>query len=326
MHVRHGVAVPLSGKTTFIVDDVWPEYQSYLASVRQAGDQVIAPGFFCKARLPRYGWGRSVSHRATVQTLLRHVAMRRVAKKSGAERQRAYLRHDLLIAEALAKVIDYRARHLVIAQAWLTWLAGAGVLGGRSYDVLMSRYPLAEVHRRLDAVAAASGPSKTISDFRADADLVRVESLALTNARKIITPHHGIAHLFPQKSLRLAWHRPPARSARKGHRTAFLGPTIARQRADVVREFAKSLPNPLIVMGADLEGENFWTGIDIERRFLDANWLNDVGSIIHPAAMTNQPRALLQALANGVTVFAGEGSGLARADYMPIENCTDVAV
>jgi hypothetical protein len=45
------------------------------------------------------------------------------------------------------------------------------------------------------------------------------------------------------------------------------------------------------------------------------NWLDGIGSILHPATMTAQPRALLQAVANGVTVYANPETGLDPADY-----------
>src|SRR6185295_16576022 len=107
----------------------------------------------------------------------------------GGVRQRAYLEHDRAIARKLAKAIDYRARHLVVAQAWLPWLEDAGALGGRTFDVVMSRYPFAEIHRLLDEAAAALGTSATIADFRAEPELVASESGLLARARRIITPH-----------------------------------------------------------------------------------------------------------------------------------------
>src|SRR5205085_12420529 len=98
---------------------------------------------------------------------------------------------------ALARRIDYRCGHLVVAQTLLPWLDEAGVLGGRSYDVLLSRHPFAEIHRRLDAAAAELGPSATIGDFRADAALVEKEAALLARARRLFTTHHELAALMP---------------------------------------------------------------------------------------------------------------------------------
>jgi hypothetical protein len=318
MNAAGRIDIRVADKTAYILDDVWPEYASYVQASRQPHDQVIAPGLFGAPRLARYRWPGVVDHRATVATTNRHRIMRAVAAKSGAERQAAYLKRDEAIANALVRHIDYRADHLVVAQAWLPWLARSGALGGRTYDVLMSRFPFADIHRRLDEAAQDYGASPTIADFRAADVLIETERQALHDARKIITPHRAIAALFPAQALVLAWHRPAARCARSGTRTAFLGPTIARQRPDIARLFAHDLGEPLIVFGSNHESADFWAGIASEQRPFDANWLDDVGTIIHPATMTTQPRALLQAIANGVTVHATSACGLASDDYRPL--------
>jgi hypothetical protein len=245
--------------------------------------------------------------------------MRRVAKASGGVRQRAYLEQDRLVARALARAIDYRSGHLVVAQAFLPWLDEAGALGGRSFDVVMSRYPLAEIHRRLDSAAAAAGPSPTIADFRAEAGLAEREAELLARARRIVTPHHGLAALFPAQGARLAWHRPPPLPRREGDRVAFLGPTIARQRPDIARAMARSLEAPLIVFGAMLEGPHFWDGTAIERRTFAPAWLDGIAAILHPATLTNQPRRLLEAAASGARIYATPECGLDPADYLPLD-------
>ncbi len=313
MNAVGNIAVRSADKTTFILDDVWPEYASYVGATCMADDQMIAPRLFGAAR---YAWAGTVEHRAMLATANRHQMMRQVAAKSGAVRQVTYLRTDAVLATALARHIDYRADHLVVAQAWLPWLAKTGVLGGRTYDVLMSRFPLFDLHHRLDAAATEYGESATISDFRAGDDLVDAERSALDGARKIITPHHAIADLYQAKAVRLAWHRPAQSTTRPpGTRTAFLGPTIARQRPDIARNLARHLEEPLIVLGSHHEAPDFWNGVATEVRPFGDGWLDDVGTILHPATMTTQPRALLGAIANGVTIHATPACGLAPDDY-----------
>lgn len=318
MNRRHGVTHPSDERTAYLLDDVWPEYASMISADIRPQDQLIAPGLFGAAR---YRWPGDVDHRAILSTIRRHIAMRRVAKADGGTRQRTYLRHDRALAHALASGIDYRARHLVIAQAWLPWLEETGALGGRSFDVVMSRYPMADIHRMLDAAMAETGASATIADFRADDGLVAREIALLARARRIITPHHGIAALFPDRAFRLAWHRPDAMARRPGNRTAFLGPTIARQRPDIARALASSLDQPLIVFGAMIEPAA-WAGVAIERRTMGPGWLDDIGAILHPAVVTNQPRSLLQAISSGVRVHATPECGLDSVDYLPLESGT----
>jgi len=318
MNRRHAVGAPAAARIAWVLDEVWPEYASMVAAALRPGDQLLAPGLW-SGRPARYRWPGPAEHRAALATFSRHLAMRRVAKAPGGVRQRAYLAHDRAVARALARAIDWRAGHLVVAQAWLPWLDEAGALGGRSFDVVMSRYPLAEIHRRLDAAAAEMGESATIADFRADPELVAREAALLARARRIITPHHGLAALFPDRALRLAWHRPPAAARTPGERTAFLGPTIARQRPDIVRALAASLAGPLIVFGAMLEGPDFWDGVAIERRDFGPAWLDGIGAILHPATLTAEPRRLLAARAAGIALYATPECGLDPADYRPIE-------
>jgi hypothetical protein len=317
MNGRHRVDDPPAARIAYVMDDVWPEYASMIAASLRQDDQLLAPGLM-GPRPARYRWPGPVRHAGALATASRHLAMRRVAKASGGVRQRAYLAADREVARSLAKAIDYRAGHLVIAQAWLPWLDEAGMLGGRSFDVAMRRYPFAEIHRRLDEAAAEIDDSPTINDFRADPDLVERESRLLVRARRIITPHHGIAALFPDKVTRLAWHRPPTTEPARGNRVAFLGPTIARQRPDIARALAESIDTPLIVFGDMLEGAGFWAGLAIERRAFGPGWLDGIGAMLHPATLTSQPRRLLQALAGGVTIHATPACGLDPADYRPL--------
>lgn len=317
MNRRHRADAPAAARIAYVMDDVWPEYASMIAASLRSEDQLLAPGLL-GPRPARYRWPAPVRHTGALATARRHLAMRRVAKASGGVRQQAYLAADRDVARALAKAIDYRAGHLVVAQAWLPWLDEAGMLGGRSYDVAMSRYPFAEIHRLLDEAAAEIGGSPTIADFRADPELVDRESALLARARRIVTPHHEIAALFPEQAMRLAWHRPPATGRAGGDRVAFLGPTIARQRPDIARALAEAIDTPLIVFGDMLEGADPWAGLAIERRSFGPGWLDGIGAILHPATLTSQPRRLLQALAAGVTIHATPSSGLDPADYRPL--------
>ena len=299
-----------------MLDDVWPETASMVAAMFRSGDQLLAPGII--ANFPaRYGWPVARTTTAVPQTLARHWAMRRVAKASGGIRQRSYLHHDRAIARRLARSIDYRARHLVVAQSWLPWLEESGALGGRTFDVVMSRYPLREIHRLLDAAAGELGASPTIADFRADPEVTAIEADLLARARRIITPHRGIAALFPGRAMLLSWHRPEPIPHASGQRIAFLGPTIARQRPDIAWSLTRSSDEPLVVFGPILEP--LWDGRSIERRGMGLGWLDGIGTIIHPATMTLQPRELLAAAASGVRIYATPTCGLDCADYEPLE-------
>lgn len=311
------------GMTAWILDEVWPEYQNFIGGRLAPEDQVLSPGIAGRAALPRYTWDLPVSHRAGWATIARHLAMRRVRDRSGRERQQAYLHHDGRVAAALARHLDYHASHLVIEQTFLPWFAASGLLGGRSYDVLMTRYPLAVLHQKLDALAADCGTSPTIGDYRAEAALAEAEARALDGATGLVTPHHGIAALFPGKTLLLDWKTSAPKGPASGTRVGFLGPTVARQGAHWAREMARGLSQPLVVFGSDLEGSGFWEGVAIERRQFGQSWLTDIGALIHPAAMTNQPRRLLQAWGQGVQIYATPGAGLDPRHYRPLQEFSE---
>lgn len=298
------------GRRAFILDEVWPEYRAFLGQVRNPGDQVLAPGLFGRAR---YDWGQGAGHGAGLATIARHLALRLVRDRPGAQRQPVYLAHDRRIFAALARRLDYHADRLVIDQRFLPFAWRAGVLGGRTYDVFMVRYPFQALHDRLDSMAGAA----SLRDYRAPEDLVQDEAAALARAARIVTPHHGIANLFPGRSLRLDWQRPPAFRVQPGRRVAFLGPAIGRGGLDQARALARHLPEPLIVFGRDLEPGAF-DGVPVERRIWGPGGLDGVGAIFHPAAMTNQPRRLLQAAAAGIAIHATEGAGLAPGEWLPL--------
>jgi len=311
--------------TAWVLDEVWPEYREFIAARMRPDDQLLAPGIAGRPGLARYTWNLPITHGADWATLGRHLSMRWVRDRPGRDRQQAYLHHDGRVAAALARRLDYHAAHLVIEQSFLPWFAASGLLGGRSYDVLMTRYPLGTLHQKLDAVAAECGASPTIADYRADAALAEAEARALDGAAGIVTPHHGIAALFPGKALLLDWKIAMPKGPAIGRRVGFLGPTVARQGAYLVREMARDLSSPLIVFGNDLEGGDFWKGVEIERRSFGPEWLGDIGAILHPAAMTNQPRRLLRAYEQGVRIYATPGSGLDPRHYLPLWEFSEVS-
>lgn len=319
LHIGHGALVgSVNGRTSWLLDDAWPEYASYLARIAAPDDQILAPGLFGAARIARYEWLHTATrHAATLATARRHWSMRRVAAAAGSVRQRAYAMSDKRLSIALAKAVDYRSEHLVVAQAWLPWLDRLGLLGGRSFDVLMSRYPLGDIHERLDAAARDYGgpPDPSIADFRAPDDLVEAEQRLLGQARQIVSPHHDICVQFGDRAVRLAWHLPAKSFPKPGQRTAFIGTTLPRDRPDLAALWAAGNNRSLVLFGSASPRHPVWKNVQVEHRPWTSAWLDDIGSIVHPAIMTAQPRRLLQALANGVTIHATSTCGLPPTDY-----------
>jgi hypothetical protein len=97
------------------------------------------------------------------------------------------------------------------------------------------------------------------------------------------------------------------------NRIAFPGPTVARKGAYPLREAARELDLEVLLLGSELEGEGFWSGVRTVRRPSGEPphaWLATVAAVVQPALFEERPRHLLAALAAGVPVIATAGCGL----------------
>jgi glycosyltransferase involved in cell wall biosynthesis len=204
----------------------------------------------------------------------------------------------------------------------LPYLWRDGFLGGRTFDVLMTRLPLEELHARLDAAIALHPERTLLGDFRAPSALVAAEREALQAARRVITPHTLIAALFAERAVLLPWKLPTvsvpstqSETLQTMRRTiVFPGPTTARKGAYEVREAARALDLEVLLLGRDLEGTDFWNGVRTRRITLaDEEWKRAI-AVVQPSLVEDCPRVLLAALAAGVPVITTAGSGLPEQD------------
>jgi hypothetical protein len=176
------------------------------------------------------------------------------------------------------------------------------------------------LHARLDSAFAAYPDRATLADFRAAPDLVAGEAEALDRAERIATPHPDIAALFPGRALHLPWDEPSVATLEPApttsRRIAFPGPTLARKGAYEVREAARVLDLEVLLLGAELEGAQFWHGVRTARpeaAVAPGSWLEGVVAVVQPALVQEQPRHLLAARAAGVPVIATAACGMEGA-------------
>ena len=303
-----------AGLTAYLVDENWPEFQDYIARTCVPEDELGTPLNGARWRLARYRWdvpGLPCTGAATFAALRRMIDIRR-APAQGAARRNAELRGAERIAQRLARLLTPEVTRVCVAQSLLPYLWRDGHLGGREVEVLMTRLPMGELQARLDAAFAAHPDRTTLGDFRAPAELVEAEAKALAYAGHIITPHHDIARLFPDRALILDWKLPgrraPATAASR--RVAFPGPTIARKGAYELREAARALGLEVVALGSELEGPDFWQGVLAQKPGLGADQLAGVAAVVQPAFVEERPRVLLAALAAGVPVIATPACGL----------------
>ena len=303
------------GRTAYLVNEAWPEFAAYVARERQAQDTLCIPIDGARFGVSRYGWrtdGFAAVATASVIVLQHSVAVRRMGAQ-GAARRLAELQTAERLAHRFGRRLKPDMTEICVAQSLLPYLWRDGHLGGRRFHVMMTALPMSEIQRRLDAQAMRHPDSATLTDFRASAELVKLEADALAAAETIVTPHAEIAHLFGARACRLAWQRSsrqaPDASADALRRIAFPGPTVARKGCYEMREAARTLDLEVVPLGSELEGTNFWAGVRLAR--VDkSDWLNGVRLVVQPAIVEQAPRRLLEAIAAGVPVIATAACGL----------------
>lgn len=314
--------------TAVLVDDWQPEWGALVKREEYAGAFLCRPMDGERFRKANYQWsdaGFSRVRSATVLTLRRGRAMRRL-REQGAARQQALLVWDEKLARAYARRLRATHTHLLIAQNLLPFLWREGVLGGRTFDVLMSRLPLDSLHAALKQAATMHPESTTCSDFQAPQELVATEAEALAAADRWITPHSVIAQLAGSRAALTPWHLPAARIAQRGDgcRVVFPASTLCRKGAYEVREAARRLGLEVVCLGGFLEGADFWSGVCLVQPD-PHHWLNGIDAVVLPAFVEHHPRRLLEAVASGVPVIASTACGLASIPGVTEIRAGDVA-
>jgi hypothetical protein len=306
-----------SGRTAYLVDEYWPEYDRYISANKTDVDVMGLPLDGRRMGKSNYAWDtRSFDtvHTAKITTVKRSFALRGIPRHSGA-RQKLLLAYDEYLARRLAASLTYDITHLVVAQNLLPFLWRDGHLGGRTFDVLMTRLPIKVLQHRLDHVSRLHPESSTAGQFRADTWTFESETEALLSARRVITPNSEIAGLFPGRSTKIPWVLP---SPKKEHASdtepawgcgvLFPAAALARKGAYELSEAARFLSLDLTVLGPNLEGPEFWNGV--RTRPVGKDILDGIGLVVLPAYVEDKPRILLRALAQEIPVIASEACGL----------------
>jgi hypothetical protein len=253
--------------------------------------------------------------------------LRRIPGETAARRQGLLLDYDRRLADHYASQLNPAVTHVVVAQSLLPRLWELGVLGGRTFDVLLMRSPLQRLQEQLDRGAEVHPESPTLGDFRCDRSLLRAEGAALAAARQLITPHRDLALLFPFKTVLLDWWLPVMKSRVESASTSktilFPASTLGRKGAYEVREVARELGLRVRVLGQNFEGDRFWDGVELVPNLGDP--FDDVGLGVLPAYVEHQPRLLLRAMALGVPVIASAACGVEAGAGVTIVPTGDVA-
>lgn len=316
---RHPSAVaahaPALGHSAFLLDSRWPEFSRWCADHARQGDRWFTPLDGGKWRKPNYQWavpaGSPVRH-ATYAALRRSWSQRRLPAQ-GAWRQQVLIRGEAGIARAYVGMLDPTCRHIVVSQNLLPHLWQLGALGGRSFDVLIKRWPMEELQRRLDRAKSHHPQSTTLGDFRADPSLVRAEREALAAAGRLITPHRELAAHFGSRAWLIPWDMPaplPLTPAQGKPSLFFPASRLGRKGAfELAAALQSGIDAELRFLGAANEGPaDPFAGLDCSRA--GPADLASASALVLPAWIEHQPRLALLALASGIPVIATKACGL----------------
>ncbi len=303
------------GKTAFLVDAYWPEFGEYMSGRRHSSDVLFLPLDGRRFGKANYAWpieGFEKVGEARLATFARSIALRRLPKQ-GRVLQAALLRQDERLARSFAARLPFTVKHVVVSQNLLPFLWRDGVLGGRTFDVLMTRLPVAALQRTLDRARNRHPASPTLGDFRAPDWLERAETEALRRAEKIITPHAEIAAPFQARAELLEWDLPVGGNTLHAPEDPpilfFPASPLARAGWNEFREALRAFPKVrVMVLGKALEHESALSGVATVP--FSADWPQRCAAAILPAYVAHQPRPLLRALAYGVPVIASRACGL----------------
>ncbi|MEO6216576.1 MAG: VanW family protein [Sphingomonas sp.] len=213
--------------TAWLVDAATPEFTALYR--RRAGpDDVLhlaTRRFGASARAwPHLG----LEQTADLAAIRRALALRTAPART--PRASLLLAADARLAAAHAQRLSPAHTHLIVAQTLLPHLWRSGTLQGRSFEVLIDRLPMGELHRVLDEALAHHPESTTLGDFRAPEPIVTAEREALGAAAGLITAHRAVAALFAADRVELLdWEpAPPLAAQRVGRTFLFAGPALAR--------------------------------------------------------------------------------------------------
>ncbi len=310
--------------TTFILDEKWPEYDKYVSQTATKADHfILALKKNRWIKTNRYSWAAAHPQKTKAtqfQGLFRALQLR-FAPKNNNNVFELSLQLDKKIAKAAARQIPIDATHVVIAQNLLPYIYETGALGGRTFDVFMTRLPFEKLHERLDLAFTFHNESPTLNDFRASKELIALENKALTSARKIITPHSELAAIFKNKAVKLDWQIPAIPNGQpNGTKVLFPASAVGRKGAYEMRRLAKELQLELVISGRTIETAHFWQDLKIEK--FNGDW-RQIGLVVYPTYVEHQPRPLLKAVAQGIPVITTTASGLepsAQVEVLEINN------
>jgi len=310
-------------KKAFILNERWPEFENYIRSASDNNDLLILPYTKNdKSKSYRKYWG--ADNKLNIRVLVKEGIYRILRLKLISKNENIFklnLHFDEIFSRRASKIIPIDATHVVVAQSLLPHLIKSGVLGGRTFDVLMTRLPLGQLHGRLDDAHAKYPDSSTLKDFRAANELVALENQGLTKARYIISPNEEILCFFKNKSVRLDWYIPDCiGNTITGSKILFPASLIGRKGAYAMKRLVEETNLSIMIAGRVLEDIEFWGKQDIE--FFTGDF-REIALVVYPTFVEHQPRLLLTAISHGIKIITTKHCGISASDLVTVIDADD---
>jgi hypothetical protein len=298
------VAPVPTNSTTYVLNMDRKEVNTYITKQITAADSVIST-------VPV-----GIKHPAANTTIVNNGIINRIKRLFNKEKNVFVQRQTELAhtAKRLAKEIPLTTTHLVVSQELLPYFLEFGVLGGRTYDVLMTRMPFEQLHKRLDYALQIHTQSTTLNDFRVENNLMTQENKGLNGAQKIVTTHQEIADLFPTKTVLLQFEIDQAgrvvRLPRKKLNILFPSSLLARKGALLLDQLPDISSFNLYVAGKAVEYDQLPQELNAKPFSGD---LNEIDLIISPTYVDHYPILVVEGLRHNIPVITTPASGLDSA-------------
>lgn len=288
------------------MEEAWPEFRERLQAERRDDDRVFGPG------------GRRFPAQAPLRRVTQSLAWRYGRWRGWALPQvrLAQLREH---ARDLAHALQPRDVDLVLPQSLLPFLWRDGELAGRRYAVMMTALPMRALQAELDGAVRRHPEQRSLRDFRADPALIEAEWGGLLAAEAWWSPHAQVLALAGARARALPWAMPaplaPAERVAAGAKPRVFFPASALARKGILELLAALRDQDLEILLPPGDSER---GLDAGRASLRRvasyrQGLLEADTVVLPAWVEHQPRALLSAIAGGLPVVATPACGLDAA-------------
>ncbi|MGV0918935.1 hypothetical protein ACTS94_00900 [Empedobacter falsenii] len=120
--------------------------------------------------------------------------------------------------------------------------------------------------------------------------------------------------------MKLDWNIEQNLNQKTGNKILFPASVVGRKGAYEMRKLAKELNIKLVILGRNLEINNFWNDVEVEK--FNGNY-DEIGLIIYPTIIENQPRQLMKVVSYGIPIITTTACGLQESENVKVVKLND---